>query len=206
MADHLPAKLASVFRSLRHGRHVCREDGGEYRDLERNEDQYRALFQALGYKLVHHGQGFYYFEGRQSLSSQRLQAIVLFTLILFQDLEEHKFEEAERAWERALLSKIFKIAELPHFQTSQRRSLLHSVKVTSETLYDNVLKPMSRYGMSEMIGRDQFQLRSPIYRFLDLCLRVADDGNPLGAAVGNPNVDQTLPADDWLQSNSRNGE
>jgi hypothetical protein len=64
---------------------------------------------------------------------------------------------------------------LPHFQTSQRRSMLFTVGVTPETLYDKVLRPMARYGMLEMIGADQFQFRSPIYRFVDLCLQFAEE-------------------------------
>ncbi|MGE3241673.1 MAG: hypothetical protein AB7G28_19715 [Pirellulales bacterium] len=149
----------------------------DYRDLERNEEQYSALFHALGYKLIHHGQGFYYFEGRNYLSTQRLQAITLFTLILFQDLEDKKFQEPERAWERNLLGRIFRIAELPHFETSKRRSMLHSVNVTQETLHEKVFKPMIRYGMLEMVGPDQFHFRAPIYRFVELCMQLAQKEN-----------------------------
>jgi hypothetical protein len=96
-------------------------------------------------------------------------------LILFRDLEDKKFQEADRAWERKLLSRIFTVSELPHFQTSQRRSMLFTVGVTEETLHEKVLRPMARYGMLEMAGSDQFQFRSPIYRFVDLCLRFADE-------------------------------
>lgn len=161
-----------MFRLLRNGRHICREDGADYRDLERNEEQYSALFHALGYKLIHHGQGFYYFEGRNYLSTQRLQAITLFTLILFQDLEDKKFQGPERAWERNLLGRIFRVVELPHFETSKRRSMLHAVNVTQETLHEKVFKPMIRYGMLEMIGPDQFHFRAPIYRFVELCMQL----------------------------------
>lgn len=133
------------------------------------------LFQALGYELVHHGQGFYYFKGGHALTTQRLQAITLFTLILFQDLEDKKFQQEERAWERTLLVRLFNVNELPHFETSQRRSLLFNVGVTPETLHEKVLRPMARLGMLEMVGTEQFQFRSPIYRFVDLCLQFADE-------------------------------
>ena len=147
----------------------------DYRDVDRNEELYRALFAGLGYELVHHGQGFYYFKGGNQLSTQRLQAIALFVLILFQDLEDKKFQEADRAWERKLLLRAFSINELPHFQTAQRRSMLLTVGVTPETLQDKVLRPMTRYGMLEMTGPEHFQFRSPIYRFVDLCMKFADD-------------------------------
>ncbi len=175
MMTDLPERLAEVFRSLRTGRHICRDDVADYRDLDRNEERYRALFQGLGYELVHHGQGFYYFKGGNYLSTQRLQAITLFMLILFQDLEDKKFQEADRAWERKLLTRVFSVNELPHFQTSQRRSMLFTVGVTSDTLHDKVLRPMVRYGMLEMTASDRFQFRSPVYRFVDLCMRFADE-------------------------------
>jgi hypothetical protein len=175
MADALPTRLAEVFRFLRSGKHICRDDVAEYRDLERNEETYCLLFQGLGYELVHHGQGFYYFKGGNYLSSQRLQAITLFALILFQDLEDTKFQHAERAWERRLLTRTFNVSELPHFQTAQRRSLLFTVGVTADTLHEKVLRPMARYGMLELQGTDQFQFRSPIYRFVDLCMQFASN-------------------------------
>jgi chromosome condensin MukBEF MukE localization factor len=186
MTVGLPARLAAVFRSLRNGKHICWDDHAEYRDLERNEELYRALFLGLGYELVHHGQGFYYFKGDNSLSSQRLQAISLFVLILFQDLEDKKFQEADGAWERRLLTRSFAINELPHFQTPQRRSLMFTVGVTLDTLQDRVFKPLVRYGMLEMVGAEQFRFRSPIYRFVDVCMQFADaDLNVVATADGN---------------------
>lgn len=152
----------------------------DYRDLDRNEELYRSLFTGLGYELVHHGQGFYYFKGGNQLSTQRLQAIALFVLILFQDQEDKKFQEADRAWERKLVTRTFGVSELPHFQTAQRRSLLHTVGVTPDTLHDKVLRPMARYGILEMTGLDHFQFRAPIYRFVDLCMKFGDGDWPMG--------------------------
>lgn len=164
-----------MFRLLRSGRHICRDDVADYRDLERNEDVYRALLGGLGYELVHHGQGFYYLKGGNYLTTQRLQAITLFVLILFQDLEDKKFQNADRTWERMLLTRTFDVSELPHFQTPQRRSMLYTLGVTSETLAERVLRPMARFGMLEMVGANQIQFRSPVYRFIDLCMKFADE-------------------------------
>lgn len=196
----LPARLAEVFRSLRSGKHISRDDVADYRDLDRNEELYRALFAGLGYELVHHGQGFYYFKGSNQLSTQRMQAIAIFVLILFQDLEDKKFQDADRAWERKLLLRAFAINELPHFQTAQRRSMLLTVGVTPETLHEKVLRPMARYGMLEMTGPEHFQFRSPIYRFVDVCMKFAeDDWNVSPAAPENPLQTQPAP-DDEIES------
>lgn len=96
-------------------------------------------------------------------------------LILFQDLEDKKFNAADRTWERTLLLRTFGVSELPHFQTPHRRSMLYTVGVTADTLLEKVLRPMARIGMLELVGSDHFQFRSPAYRFIDLCIRYADE-------------------------------
>jgi hypothetical protein len=162
------------------------------------------LFRGLGYELVHHGQGFYYFKGGNVLATQRLRAITLFMLVLFQDLEDNKSQEGGGSWERNLLSRVFAADALPHFLTSQRRSLLHAVGVTPATLREKVLRPMARYGILEWTGSDRFQFRSPVFRFVDLCLQLAEreggqgghrhDG-PSGPSNDRPaDGTQTVPA------------
>ena len=126
----MPKQLAQVFRLLRQGKHVCRDDGAVFRDLERHEGRYRVVFQALGYQLIRHDRGFYYFQGDNTLPTVRLQAVTLFVLILFQELEEKKFQEPDRAWEKLLTSRIFHVDELPHFATARRRDLMQSVGVS----------------------------------------------------------------------------
>jgi hypothetical protein len=173
-----PERLKRVFHLLKCGRHLCQEDGPDYRDLSSHEDTYRPLFAALGYELVYDGQGFYFFKGDSSLSSLRLRGATLFMFILFQDLEDKKLQTTERAWERQLLKRPFKITELPHFMTSKRRNMLRSVDVEPETLFKKVLRPMARMGMLEILDSERFQFRAPVYRFVDLCIQFADKQLP----------------------------
>jgi hypothetical protein len=174
-SDLLPEKLAEVFRSLRSGRHMCRDDGVLYRDLESHEENYRVIFAGLGYELIHHGQGFYYLKGGSTLTSQRLQAVALFMLILFQDLEDKKFQETKRGWERKLLDRVFRLDDLPHFAAAQRRNMMYTVGVTAETVQYKVIRPLSMLGMLQVLPEGQFQFRSPVYRFIDLCLSFSGD-------------------------------
>lgn len=96
--------------------------------LGARREEYRAAFAALGYQLIHHDQGFFYFTGESTLRSQRLRAVTLFLLILFQDLEDRKFTHPERSWERTLLDRRFVIHDLPHFGTAQRRVMMDAVE------------------------------------------------------------------------------
>ncbi len=169
-----PQWCAAVFRSLRKGRHLCRDDGEEYYDLHRNEPKYTSLFAALGYTLIHHEQGFYYFTGDSTLSSKRLRQVTLFMLILFQDLEDNKFNEPDRSWERSLLDRRFRIRELPHFATAQRRTLMDAVGVFADDI-DQVLRFLQRLGVIETPENGTFRFRPPVYRFVDMFLEFADD-------------------------------
>lgn len=181
-AVSLPKRLESVFRSLRNGRHLCRADGADYFDVERHEEEYRSVLQALGYSLVHHPQGFYYLVGHGPMTAQRLRAITLFMLILFQALEDNKFKEEERSWERTLLRREFRITELPHFETAHRRTMLDAVGVTPETLQPKVLRFLRQLGMIELLDDDRFMFRPPVHRFLDVFLEYADDSRWSAAA------------------------
>ena len=174
-AKAMPKRLAQAFQLLRRGKHVCRDDGAAFRDLERHEDRYRVVFLALGYQLIRHDRGFYYFQGDNTLPTVRLQAMTLFVLILFQELEEKKSQEPDRAWEKSLTSRIFHVDELPHFATAGRRDLMQSVGVTRANLNEKALRDLGRLGMLEMITPSQFRLRPPVYRFVDLCLKYADE-------------------------------
>lgn len=171
----LPPRLAAVFRLLRSGRHLSREDGADFLDLDRNAEQYSHLLSGLGYELRHHAQGFYYLEGSGAVRAERMRAALVFLLILFQDLDEKKFQSDERAWERTLLRRTFRIAELPHFHTAQRRAMMSAVDIDEAGL-SRVLQFLERLGVVQLLPEGQFGLLAPVHRFIDLCVRYAEDG------------------------------
>ena len=59
------SQLAPIFRELFKGYHVSRRDAELYSQLSNQQDQYRALFKALGFELVCDTRGFYYFVPEQ---------------------------------------------------------------------------------------------------------------------------------------------
>lgn len=181
----LPARLSSVFRVMRNGRHVSRNDGADFLDLERHSPLYEHLFRGLGYTLKHHNQGFFYLEGAGTVRSERMRAALLFLLILFQDLEERKLQRQDRVWERSLLKTTFKVAELPHFQSAQRRGLMAAIG-HDESKIPQVLASLDRLGVVRLLPEDEFGFLPPVYRFIDLCMRFAEDphwATPNAAAI-----------------------
>jgi hypothetical protein len=180
--------MARAFRDLRTGRHLCVDDGETYQDIRRHEDQYVAILHAMGYRLTHHPQNFYYISGGNQLNSKGVKAITLFLLVLFQHLEDNKFDSDDRSWQRDLANRTFKIAELPHFATSASRMLMRNLDITEENLREKVLRLMSRLGILELLPGDMFAFRAPVYRFVDLCVDYAE--RPSEATS-----DETLEAD-----------
>lgn len=194
----LPPRLASVFRLLRSGRHLSREDNADFLDLDRNHEQYSHLLSGLGCELRHHPQGFYYLEGSGAVRAERMRAALVFLLILFQDLDEKKFQSEDRAWERTLLRRSFRIAELPHFHTAQRRAMMSAVAVDEAGL-TRVLQFLERLGVVQMLPEGQFAFLAPVHRFIDLCVRYAEDGawsEKSGAESGTLAVDDQVIDDE----------
>lgn len=218
-SDALPQKLAEIFRLLRIGRHICVEDGPVYRTLEQEEDRYRTVLEGLGYELVHHAQGFYYLKGGRTFSSRGLQSITMFVFLLFQHLEDSKQAEPDHTWIRSLTSRRFVIDELPLFGTVQHRTMMAKLDLTPATLRQRVLRVLQQLGMLEFVDERSFCFRSPIYRFVDLCMAYASEpwDEPASGADDSDEVpyvgvldaddDDTSPAasesgDDWADDGS----
>jgi hypothetical protein len=122
-----------------------------------------------------------------------MRAAQLLLLILFQDLEERKFLRQDRAWERSLLRATFKVADLPHFQTAQRRSLMAAIELDG-TKVPQVLTSLERLGVIRLLPDAQFGFLPPLYRFIDLCMKYADDPN--WGAAGDVVIVETKPEAD----------
>lgn len=171
----LPPRLSEVFRLLRSGRHLSRDDGPDFLDLDRNSELYSHLLAGLGYGLRRHPQGVYFIEGSGAVRSERMRAALVFLLILFQDLDEKKFQSEDRAWERTLLRRSFRTAELPHFHTAQRRAMMSAVDVDEGGL-TRVLQFLERLGVVKTLPEGQFVFLAPVHRFIDLCVRYTEEG------------------------------
>jgi hypothetical protein len=199
----LPARLASVFRSLRRGRHLSRGDGADFFDLDRNQAEYERLLAGLGYVLRRHPQGFYYLEGPGAMRAERVRSAVVFLLIMFQDLEERKFQSGDRSWEKTLLTRAFRVAELPHFHTAQRRAMMSAVDV-GEAELGRVLALLERLGVARLLPEGQFEFLPPVHRFIDLCVKyAADETWPERAGHALPSVQIEQGGDDGVEEDEQ---
>jgi hypothetical protein len=169
-------RLAKVFESLRRGKHICMSDGQLFSALKANTDDFQALFSQLGFELVHHARDFFYFVDRSNFTDLSARMAV-FMFILIEDLADHGL-----AVEETLMSRHFRLSELPHLVGDRYRRMMREAGITAPVEIENLIRTMERFGFAERLQDDSFVFRSPVYRFLDVCLQMSiektddDDG------------------------------
>lgn len=168
--------LREIFDLLRRGRHLAEADADYYWALKDNFEKYAAFFDQLGFTLTAHGRGFYYFHERVTFSDRsRRMAIFMFILI------EHLADRGA-AIEEVLLSGVFRLDELPHFASDRYRSYMKEAGIADAADLQNVLRGMELLGFLRREEEGSIRFLRPVYRFLDLCLEVLNDGEPDAAA------------------------
>ena len=161
-------ELKVVFENLRSGRHISSSDGSLYRALAENEEEFRTLFESLGFRLVRHQRDFFYFGGGGGYSSFGTRISVFF-FILVEWLAERNEQLVE-----ALFTREFAIPELPHYQRDRYRRYMAEAGMESEDSLLNLIARMERLGFVQRTGERSFSFRHPAYRLLDLCMEVQE--------------------------------
>lgn len=172
-ATKLPL-LRELFRRLARGRHLCVDDGELFWALDNAFDEYQQLFLALGFVLKRHARDFFYFEGDGVSEIAQRMAVFLFILI-------EKIGDEGRPVTDALLGAEWTISRLPHFSTERYRKYMERLDVPDEARLRAVLQSLERYGFVQITGPDSFRFRTPIYRFLDLCVALGEQAEREGS-------------------------
>ena len=164
-------QLAPIFRELFKGYHVSRRDPEPYAQLSNQQDQYRALFKALGYELVCDSRGFYYFVPEQmgAQVNKTAQRLALFTFILVEHLADQG-RDPLAVLDGGSLGR----DELPPLLEKYRDLFLQAEVTSVEELEEKVMRRLNQLGFaSEENGIYRFL--APMHRFLDVCLSVQQD-------------------------------
>jgi hypothetical protein len=160
-------RLSDLFDKLRSGRHLCADDGPLYLALRADYAAHRELFAALGFDLVEHERGFYYFRSDAELGKEATELAVFF-FVLVEAWGDAGKDIAFTAFDPGGLV----IADLPHMSRESWRRCMAEAGVSSpEELADTVRK-LERYGFAERIDELRFRFRTPAWRFIDLCAEV----------------------------------
>ncbi len=164
-------QLSAIFRELFKGYHVSRRDPELYAQLTGLQDQYRALFKALGYELVCDSRGFYYFVPEQmgAQVNKTAQRLALFTFILVEHLADQG-RDPLAVLDGGSLGR----DELPALLDKYRDLFLQAEVTTQDELEEKVMRRLTQLGFaSEENGIYRFL--APMHRFLDVCLSVQQD-------------------------------
>ncbi|MGH8501902.1 MAG: condensin complex protein MksE [Gammaproteobacteria bacterium] len=162
-------RLEEIFQKLLDGYHICHEDFALYREISEQESEYGKLFAALGYTLKADVRGYYYFVpskprvGKISDSSQRAAVLVF---VLVETLADQGLDPDTLLRGEPLPESMFE-------QVMQRHGdLLRQAELNDRDAVDRLLRWMESKGLLSQSG-GQTRFRTPIARFLDVCLELA---------------------------------
>lgn len=165
------SQLAPIFRELFKGYHVSRRDAELYSQLSNQQDQYRALFKALGFELVCDTRGFYYFVPEQmgAQVNKTAQRLALFTFILVEHLADQG-RDPLAVLDGGSLGR----DELPPLLEKYRDLFLQAEVQTQDELEEKVMRRLTQLGFASE-DNGIYRFLPPMHRFLDVCLSVQQD-------------------------------
>ncbi|MGO2203424.1 Mks condensin complex protein MksE [Pseudomonas helleri] len=165
--------LAPIFRELFKGYHVSRRDPELYAQLSNFQDQYRALFKALGFELVCDTRGFYYFVPDTAIASAQVnktaQRLALFTFIIVEHLADQG-RDPIAVLDGGSLSR----DELPGLLEKYRDLFVQAEVTTQDELEEKIMRRMTQLGFASE-DNGVYRFLPPMHRFLDVCLSVQQD-------------------------------
>ncbi|APQ13076.1 chromosome partitioning protein [Pseudomonas oryzihabitans] len=164
-------QLAPIFRELFKGYHLSRSEPECYAQLSQQQDQYRALFRALGFELVCDPRGFYYFVPEQmgAQVNKTAQRLALFTFILVEHLADQG-RDPLAVLDGGTLGR----PELPALLDKYHDLFLQAEVTTQDELEEKILRRLTQLGFA-LDSNGSYRFLPPMHRFLDVCLAVQQD-------------------------------
>ena len=166
--------LAPIFRELFKGYHVSRRDAELYSQLSNQQDQYRALFKALGFELVCDTRGFYYFVPEQmgAQVNKTAQRLALFTFIIVEHLADQG-RDPLAVLDGGSLGR----DELPPLLEKYRDLFLQAEVQTQDELEEKVMRRLTQLGFASE-DNGIYRFLPPMHRSLDVPLSAQHDRAP----------------------------
>lgn len=164
-------QLAPIFRELFRGFHLSRSEPEHYAQLNNLQDQYRALFKALGFELVCDPRGFYYFVPEQmgAQVNKTAQRLALFTFILVEHLADQGRDPLA-----VLDGGSIGRDELPPLLEKYADLFLQAEISNFDELEEKIMRRLNQLGFA-LESNGVYRFLPPMHRFLDVCLSVQHD-------------------------------
>jgi len=158
--------LRAVFQKMLPGYHLSSDDFELYHELQKHEDRYQALLQALGYVLHADRRGYYYLScdddsGTLNATTAKM-ALVIFTLV------EYLADQGRDPFERITQGELPLVETCDALFAKHRELLIQGGLESSDALQRCLGNSFVRLGFVS-VNADQLRFRPPVVRFLDLC-------------------------------------
>ncbi len=160
--------LAEVFEALRRGKHISARDGDLFHALQKQERLFEALFAKLGFKLIRHTRDFFYFLDTANFTDLSARMAV-FMFILVESLAD----QGETV-EDTVMTRRFAYKDLPHLQGERYQTYMREAGITTPEDLAGIVRTMERFGFARRMDEETFCFDVPIYRFMDLCMDMAN--------------------------------
>ena len=179
-------RFREIFDELKSGKHLCvATDSGElWLSYRSAANQWRELFEAMGYELHEEHDSYCYVSGESQ--AKGIPAIALFVLVLIRansDVERNMIDQ--------LTQTVYSVSSLPHLTDDRHRQVMALANVTSRSDLEGIFKSMKRLGFANGEA-GAFRLTLAVRRIVDLCLKAADGAiDDVGHDTGMPEEDRT---------------
>lgn len=167
-----------IFDLLRTGRHLCAEDSPYFLTLRSQFEEYRALYEAVGFELVQHERGIYYFSSNADLG-KAASALAVFFFVLVEAWGDEGVD-----LEAAVFDQVHEISNLPHFTRESWKKCMEEADVHGEGDLSELVQKMERLGFVKRTEPIGFRFRTPAWRLLDLCMESLPVEERAGDVIG----------------------
>jgi hypothetical protein len=179
--------LAEVFEALRRGKHISVRDGDLFHALQKQESLFEALFAKLGFKLIRHTRDFFYFLDNANFTDLSARMAV-FMFILVESLADRG-----EAVEDTVITRRFAYKDLPHLQGDRYQTYMREAGTTTPEDLAGIVRTMERFGFARRMDEETFCFDVPIYRFLDLCMDMANQAAKPEPPSSKPDAEGEAP-------------
>ncbi|MDA3787848.1 MAG: hypothetical protein PF503_05085 [Desulfobacula sp.] len=157
--------IKELFHHFSMGYHLSIDDGELWAELNACEDQYRDLFNSLGYPLCNGSTGVYYFEpGKERVSVNTVsKKFTLFMAVLYDSLADQGKDPVS-----AITEDHFLVKDLPHLKVDQYRQIMEKVNIKHESDLIKVLNRLQKYGFLELRDNYLIMFKKSVSRFTEL--------------------------------------
>jgi hypothetical protein len=169
--DYLTS-ITEIFDKLSRGYHISNADFSLYPELSKYEKCYSEVFEKIGYQLVAHERGFYYFGTDNDKIKVKCGTMAVFIFFLIDFLQN----QGKDPYSEIMEAEFRENQLILDLSNSYKDKMKDMGLNDSEDEFKKAIKQLSIYGFASK--KDfTFRFLPPIARFLDSCIEIGKKQN-----------------------------